>query len=120
MSDILNSANLHSVDFFFDCECLVQFLANTLDRDSSYFCASSTPYGRYRSLRMLFGISTATKILQKAVHKIHEGLERLAVVVDDSLVWGATSEQQDKNLERLQERFWDMNLNLKGNKFCVF
>lgn len=39
-----------------------------LDKESSKICTMCTPYGRYRYLRMPFGISSAPEVFQRAMH----------------------------------------------------
>ncbi|XP_064465332.1 uncharacterized protein K02A2.6-like, partial [Ornithodoros turicata] len=78
-----------------------------LDKDSSYICTMSTPFGRYRFLRMPFGISTAPEVFQRAMHRVLQDLDGVDVVMDDILVWGGTKAEHDQRLMRLLERCRD-------------
>ncbi|XP_037528824.1 uncharacterized protein LOC119406048 isoform X1 [Rhipicephalus sanguineus] len=79
----------------------------------------STPYGRYRFIRMPFGIASAPEIFQAAMHRLLEGLSGVAVVMDDIFVWGTTKEEHDNNLTGVLARCREHNLRLNSQK-CVF
>lgn len=53
------------------------------------------------------------------MHKVMEGLEGIAVVMDDILVWGRTKEEHDRNLENVLQRCRLHNLKLNRKK-CRF
>jgi len=78
-----------------------------LDEESSYLTAFWTPFGRYRYLRMPFGISSAPEEFQRRMHVICQDLPGVAMIADDVLVYGcgATEEEyrkdHDANLQRL-------------------
>ncbi|KAL8611232.1 hypothetical protein ACOMHN_013663 [Nucella lapillus] len=78
----------------------------------------STPFGRYRFLRMPFGINTASEVFQEAMERLFEGYP-CAIIVDDILVWGSTDEEHDANLKKILERVRQigLKLNLKKCKF---
>ena len=59
-----------------------------MDPDSSYLTTFNTPFGRYRWLRMPFGISCAPEEWQRRMHEITEGLPGVEVIADDFLVFG--------------------------------
>ena len=75
-----------------------------LDTASSYLTTFWTPFGRYRYLRMPFGISSAPEEFQRRMHMIVEGLPGVAVIADDILVYGCGPDyvaDHDANLQRL-------------------
>ena len=59
-----------------------------LDEESSYLTTFNTPHGRYRWLRMPFGISTAPEEFQRRQDQALEGLAGIRSVADDILVFG--------------------------------
>ncbi|XP_064613329.1 uncharacterized protein K02A2.6-like [Liolophura sinensis] len=59
-----------------------------LDEESSHLTTFETPWGRYRWLRMPFGISTAPEEFQRRLNEALEGLDGVKVVHDDVLVFG--------------------------------
>ncbi|KAL0153046.1 hypothetical protein M9458_051645 [Cirrhinus mrigala] len=72
----------------------------SLDHKSSLLTTFSTPFGRYRFLKMPFDINSASEVFQRSVEQIFAGYP-CAVIVDDILVGGRTVKEQDDNLERL-------------------
>ena len=60
----------------------------TLDEESSYATTFGTPWGRYRWLRMPFGISPAPEEFQRRLDQSLAGLNGCKAVADDILVFG--------------------------------
>ena len=57
-----------------------------LDELSSFLTTFWTPFGRYRWVRMPFGISSATE--ERRQHEVLEDLNGVDVTADDILVYG--------------------------------
>ena len=96
-----------------------------LDEASSRLTNFNTPFGRYRWLRMPFGISSAPKEFQKRMNDTFGDLKVTAVIADDLLVYRegddmetATSDH-DKNLRIVFERARERNLTLNKDKVCL-
>ncbi|XP_072035931.1 uncharacterized protein [Amphiura filiformis] len=62
-----------------------------LDKESSLLTTFGTPFGRYRWLRMPFGIATAPEEFQRRQHEIAEDLPGVEVIADDYLIYGSGS-----------------------------
>ena len=93
-----------------------------LDEASSYLTTFWTPLGRYRWLRMPFGIKPAAEEYQRRQHEVLQGLKGVSVIADDILVYGCgdTAEEamddHDKNLAALLQRAKTVNLKLNKRK----
>ncbi|XP_056109383.1 uncharacterized protein K02A2.6-like [Rhinichthys klamathensis goyatoka] len=87
-----------------------------LDDDSSKLCTFNTPIGRYRFLRLPFGISSASEVFQRAVAQMIEDLDGVINIVDDLLVWGETVQEHDARLRKLLQRAREYNLKLNKKK----
>ncbi|KAA0714109.1 Retrovirus-related Pol polyprotein from transposon opus [Triplophysa tibetana] len=87
-----------------------------LDEDSSKLCTFNTPIGRYRFLRLPFGISSASEVFQRAVVQMIEDLDGVINIVDDLLVWGETVREHDARLKKLLQRAREYNLKLNKKK----
>ncbi|XP_075738789.1 uncharacterized protein K02A2.6 isoform X3 [Rhipicephalus microplus] len=111
--------SISGAQYFTTLDAASGFWQIKLDKESSKICTMCTPYGRYRFLRMPFGISSAPEIFQRAMHRVLEGLEGVAVVMDDILVWGRSREQHDANLEHVLRRCREYKLKLNRKK-CRF
>ena len=70
----------------------------TMDDKSSDLLCFATPFGRYKWLRLPFGLSTSGEIFQKRLHQALDGLENVICVADDILVYGV-GENDDKALK---------------------
>ncbi|XP_033126391.1 uncharacterized protein LOC117124312 [Anneissia japonica] len=57
-----------------------------LDEDSSKLCTFITPFGRYRFLRLLFGISSAPEVYHKLVHNLFAEIPGVNTMMDDIIV----------------------------------
>ena len=93
-----------------------------LDEDSFYLTTFNTPHGRYRWLRMPFGISSAPEEFQRRQHEAVEGLSGVKCIHDDILIFGdgATVEEatwdHDRKLRALMERCRERNIKLNEAK----
>ena len=86
-----------------------------LDQESSLKTTFNTPHGRYRFLRLPFGINSAPEVFQKAMDNLFSDCP-CEIIVDDLLIWGATEEEDDQNLLRVLQKACEVNLKLKLKK----
>ncbi|XP_055507978.1 uncharacterized protein LOC129707187 [Leucoraja erinacea] len=89
-----------------------------LHSKSSDLTTFATPFGRYKFLRMPFGISSASEVFQRSMEQLFAGLP-CAIIVDDILVYGRDVEEHDRNLRRVLDRARQINLKLNPSK-CRF
>ena len=59
-----------------------------LVRESSMLTTFAMPYGRYRWLRLPFGLSVSSEIFQKRLHQELQGLPGVKCIADDILIHG--------------------------------
>lgn len=64
---------------------------STLDATNGFYL---TPFGRYKFLRLPYGIKSAPEVFHQCFKNIFN-FEGVAVYIDDILVWGATREEHD-------------------------
>lgn len=91
----------------------------TLDEQTSEICTFSSPFGRYRYLRLPFGIASAPEVFQSTMSQIFEDLPGVRVYIDDVLVWGDTREEHDKSLRQALATAQAEGLTVNSNK-CTF
>ncbi|KAL7832506.1 hypothetical protein SRHO_G00295240 [Serrasalmus rhombeus] len=89
-----------------------------LDKKSSMLTTFSTPFGRYRFLRMPFGINSASEVFQRSIEHLFAG-QPCSVIVDDIIIGGRGVAEHDANLRRVLERAREVNLRLNPDK-CKF
>ena len=93
-----------------------------LDDKSSMLTCFNTPFGRFKWLRMPFGLNSAPEVWQRRMHEIVEGLPGTEVMFDDFLIIGRgdTLKQavidHDQNLIKFFKRAREINLKLKAEK----
>ena len=57
-----------------------------LDEESSMLTTFNSPFGRFRWLRLPFGLSVSSEIFQQRIHMALEALDGVVCVADDLLV----------------------------------
>ncbi|GFN96971.1 hypothetical protein PoB_002347700 [Plakobranchus ocellatus] len=72
-----------------------------LDEYSRKLTTFSSPFGRYRFLRLPFGLSVSQDIFQFKMDQILEKGEGTLGISDDVCVYGETEEEHDRNLLHL-------------------
>ncbi|XP_060083295.1 uncharacterized protein LOC132562561 [Ylistrum balloti] len=72
-----------------------------LDEPSSKLCTFNTPFGRYRFLRMPFGLNSAPEVFQSVMSNMVEDIDGAEAIVDDILVWGKSVEEHDRRLQEV-------------------
>ena len=75
----------------------------SFDEESSLLTAFSTPFGRYKWLRLPFGLNVSSEIFQKRLCQAFEGLPVVLCIADDILIHGKDDQEPDENLERFDE-----------------
>lgn len=93
-----------------------------LEEDSSYLTTFWTPFGRYRYLRLPFGISSAPEEFQRRQHEIVTDLEGVDAIADDILIYGCGDtweeavEDHNRALKEFCQRAREVNLKMNKSK----
>lgn len=95
------------------------FLQLELDEESSYLTTFATPYGRYRFLRLPYGISSAPEVFHRTINEIFSDIQGVETYVDDLLIHAQTQEEHDSILVKVLDRCRSVNLRLNYSK-CAF
>ncbi|PIK55356.1 hypothetical protein BSL78_07726 [Apostichopus japonicus] len=86
-----------------------------LDNESSLLTTFNTPFGRYRWLRLPFGLNAAPEEFQRRQHQALEGLPGVKCIVDDVIVYGegptkeAAIRDHDQKVRNLMDRCREKN-----------
>ena len=78
--------NLENAKVFSVLDAKYGFCHIKLDNESSMLTTFWTPFGRYRWLRLPFGLTSAPEVFQCKQHEVLEGLHGVEVIADDILV----------------------------------
>ena len=92
------TSQLSAAQYFTVLDATFGYWAMLLSKESSILTTFQTPYGRYRYLRMPFGICSAQEVFQKKMDRTFKGLPGVHIIVDDILVAGSTVEEHDGRL----------------------
>ena len=74
-----------------------------LEKESSSLTTFNSPFGRYRFLRLPFGLACSQDIFQKKMDQILEQAKGCISIADDITVHGPTEEQHDRHLRDLMD-----------------
>ena len=87
-----------------------------LDEESSMMTTFATQFGRYRWLRLPFGLSVSSEIFQKRLHGALIGLEGTLCVADDIVVHAEDVNTHDQRLQALLGRCKEQGIRLNKGK----
>ena len=85
LDDIL--PRLSKARVFSICDVSSGFWHVELDESSSRLTTFATPFGNFRWKRLPFGVSTAPELFQMHLDAAIDGLNGIAPIVDDILIW---------------------------------
>ena len=88
----------------------------SLDEESSLLTTFITPFGRYKWLRLPFGLNVSSEIFQKCLFQALEGLPGVLCIADDIIIHGKDDQEHDENLERFLTRCCEKGIKLKKRK----
>ena len=89
---LCNAKYLTVIDFK---KCYWQCL---LDEESSYLTTFNTPYGRFRFVRLPFGVNVSGDAVQRKTYEIYNPLPNVIGIADDIIIWGDKEDGSDHNV----------------------
>lgn len=90
-----------------------------LDEESSDLCTFNTPFGRYKFLRLPYGINSSGEIFHRVMNDLFGDLPGIVIFVDDILVHGRNETEHNERLESVFKRASEVNLKFNKQK-CKF
>ena len=90
-----------------------------LDEKSSYMTTFNTPFGRYRYLRLPFGLKMAQDVFQMKIDEVYGPCEGAIGIADDITVHGKGEKEHDLRLHGAMERTRKSNISLNYDKIRV-
>jgi len=113
-------ANLQKGDKFSKIDLCQAYTQLELDQESQKLCTISTHKGLFCYSRVPFGITSASAIFQKKIEQTLQGIDQIAVFLDDILI---TAENDKAHYEKLREvcrRLDEKGLTVKKSKCTLF
>ncbi|XP_052797485.1 uncharacterized protein K02A2.6-like [Mya arenaria] len=117
LDDIL--PQLSGAKYFTKLDARSGYWALKLERESSFLTCFNTLYGRYRYVRVPFGLKSSGDLFVQKIDACLEGLSGVAVIVDDILVYGSSREEHDSNLRAVLKRSHDEGIRFNETKLEV-
>ena len=74
-----------------------------LDKESSLKTTFNTPFGRFRYLRLPFGLSISQDVFQQKMDQIIEDSPGTISIADDIVIYGKDQQEHDRNLKKLMQ-----------------
>ncbi|XP_063366408.1 uncharacterized protein K02A2.6-like [Cydia amplana] len=90
-----------------------------LDEESSRLCTFNTQFGRYKFLRLPYGINSSGEIFHKVMSDLFGDLPGVLIFVDDILVFGSNQKEHNERLENVLKKAREVNLKFNKSK-CMF
>ncbi|CAD5222802.1 unnamed protein product [Bursaphelenchus xylophilus] len=91
-----------------------------LSEKAQEYCTISSFKGLYRYTRLPFGIASAPARFQATIEQILQGIQGVAVYLDDITVTGPDDQSHIQNLREVLKRLRDSGLRLKPEKCELF
>ncbi|CAB3223790.1 unnamed protein product [Arctia plantaginis] len=112
-------SNLSGAKYFSTLDASNGFWQTKLHPSCTDYCTFNTPFGRFKFLRMPYGICSASEVFHKKVHENFDDIEGVCTFVDDLLISGRTKLEHDNRLRCVLDRCRKINLKLNKSK-CKF
>lgn len=110
------TTNLSGAKYFSTLDAKQGFWHVKLHNSSTDLCTFNTIFGRYKFLRMPYGISSASEIFHKRLYGHFDDMEGVIQFIDDILIYASTKEIHDQRLREVLERCRKINLKLNMQK----
>lgn len=95
------------------------YWAIKLTEESSKLTTFNTVFGRYRFLRLPFGLKSSQDEFQRKVDETYEGLDCVTAIIDDVLIYGKSKEEHDRNLRAMLQRSRERGVRLNPDKSII-
>ena len=112
-------AQMSKAKYFTKLDASCAYWQIQLDYESSKLLTFNSLYGRFRFLRMAYGIKSASDVCQYYISNIIEGLDGVVNSQDDIIIWGETMEELKKRTIEVSSSIRKHGLKLNRNK-CRF
>lgn len=95
------------------------YWAVKLDKESSLMTTFNSPFGRFKFLRLPFGLSVSQDVFQKKMDQILDLCPGTVGISDDVCVYGSNKEEHDKNLLHLMKVAQQKGLVFNSKKCAI-
>ncbi|KAK2718623.1 hypothetical protein QYM36_005837 [Artemia franciscana] len=110
------TARPYGVKVFSKMDARSKYWLLVLSARASEMTTFSTIFGRHRFLRIPFGLLSAQDEFHCCIEEAFEGLEGLAIIIDDILTYGVNQEDHDERLRAVMERALEKGVKINKDK----
>ena len=103
-------AKIGKARYFCSLDAASGFYQIPLSDPASYVCTMATPKGRYRFLRLPFGLKSAPEVYLQVMSDLFGDIPGVIVYFDDILVVGETIAELESNLRKVFGRCRECNV----------
>ena len=97
------AATIPNATMFSILDAKAAFWHIPLDENSSYLTTFNTVFGRYRCLKMPYGLNSGSEVYQQTIEQLMETTP-CKIIVDDILVYGTDTKDHDINMKIVLDR----------------
>ncbi|CAI5681987.1 unnamed protein product [Oreochromis niloticus] len=87
-----------------------------LDEPSSKLCTFNTPWGRYRFLRLPFGIKSASEVFQQKNCETFGSIPGVFIIADDMIIAATSEHEHDEILQKVMQKARAANVKFNKDK----
>lgn len=113
------TVKLSGAKYFSTVDAKNGFWQLKLSSDCTDLCTFNTAFGRYKFLRLPYGITSASEVFHKRMFEMFDDMEGVCHFIDDILIFAKTRQEHDRRLRAVLDRCRLINLKLNKNK-CKF
>lgn len=113
------AAKVRNAKYFTKLDCQKGFWQIKVTDRSSKYLAMATPWGRYRYLRLPFGISSAPEVFSEVMNRTLGGIENCEVAMDDIFIYAESIKNLEHTARTVIERLNQAGFTLNKKK-CEF
>lgn len=113
------TSKLSGARYFSTLDCKQSFWQTRLHNESTDLCTFNTIFGRFKFLRLPFGISSASEVFHKRLFECFDDIQGVELFVDDLLVYAPSRVEHDIRLRQVLERCKQINVKLNRDKCKV-
>ncbi|XP_026687288.1 uncharacterized protein K02A2.6-like [Diaphorina citri] len=111
-------SKLIGAQYFSKLDASTAFWSMQLDEKSTDLCAFGTPFGRFKFLRLAYGLNLAPEKFHQKMTEYLGDIDGVVCYIDDILIFSHSKEQHDKILIKVLDRMRSINLKLNMKK-CI-
>ena len=109
-------SQLHGKKIFTVIDIKDGFWHVRLSEKPSYLCTFHTPLGRTRFMRMPFGISSASEVMQKRNEQTFSDIVGVHIIADDMIIAASDEIEHDEIDRKVMQRARDKNIRFNRGK----